>query len=119
MPTANDEDIELIIPSHPCLELTSVCVQAFNKWSRRLLTYRRRRDSEVPEGALEMAKKEYEKGTRASELNDFRRKYFQGFKEFESMKKEFIRMKVESKSSGEAPSTAEAANAVKEDDTKT
>ncbi|CAN9112539.1 unnamed protein product [Alternaria alternata] len=46
MPTANDEDIELIIPSHPCLELTSVCVQAFNKWSRRLLTYRRRRDSE-------------------------------------------------------------------------
>lgn len=96
MPTANDEDIELIIPSHPCLELTSVCVQAFNKWSRRLLTYRRLRESEVPEGALETVKREYEKGTRASELNDFRRKYFQGFKEFESMKKEFIRMKMES-----------------------
>lgn len=95
MPTANDEDIELIIPSHPCLELTSVCVQAFNKWSRRLLTYRRLRKSEVPEGALELARREYETGTRASDLNDFRRKYFQGFKEFESMKKEFVRMKMD------------------------
>ncbi|KAF1840927.1 tRNA guanosine-2'-O-methyltransferase [Cucurbitaria berberidis CBS 394.84] len=93
MPTANDEDIELIIPNHPCLELESVCVQAFNKWSRRLLTYRRLRESEVPEGALEAVKRDYEQGTRASDLNDFRRKYFQGFKEFESMKKEFIRMK--------------------------
>jgi len=93
MPTANDEDIDLIIPSHPCLELTSVCVQAFNKWSRRLLTYRRRRDTEVPHGALEKARREYETGTRASDLNDFRRKYFQGFKEFETMKKEFVRLK--------------------------
>jgi tRNA (guanine10-N2)-methyltransferase len=106
MPTANDEDIELIIPSHPCLELTSVCVQAFNKWSRRLLTFRRLREAEVPEGALESIKKEYEQGTRASDLNDFRRKYFQGFKEFESMKKEFIRMKVEAKTSGEASGAA-------------
>lgn len=96
MPTANDEDIELLIPAHPCLRLDSVCVQAFNKWSRRLLTYRRLRDDEVPEGALEaMARREYEKGTKASDLNDFRRKYFQGFREFEDMKKEFIRMKVE------------------------
>jgi tRNA (guanine10-N2)-methyltransferase len=106
MPTANDEDIELIIPSHPCLELTSVCVQAFNKWSRRLLTYRRRRDSEVPDGALELARKEYKKGTRASDLNDFRRKYFQGFKEFESMKKEPIRIKVEDTETGEIPGPA-------------
>jgi tRNA (guanine10-N2)-methyltransferase len=104
MPTANDEDIELIIPSHPCLELTSVCVQAFNKWSRRLLTYRRRRESEIPQGALESVKKEYEKGTRASDLNDFRRKYFQGFKEFESMKDKFIRMKAGP--NGEAPGSA-------------
>lgn len=96
MPTANDEDVELIIPSHPCLQLESVCVQAFNKWSRRLLTYRRLQESEVPEGALEAVKKEYEKGTRASELNDFRRKYFQGFKEFNNMRKEFERMKTES-----------------------
>ena len=44
---------------------------------------------------METVKREYEKGTRASELNDFRRKYFQGFKEFESMKKEFVRMKME------------------------
>jgi tRNA (guanine10-N2)-methyltransferase len=112
MPTANDEDIELIIPSHPCLELTSVCVQAFNKWSRRLLTYRRLRESEVPEGALESVKREYETGTRASDLNDFRRKYFQGFKEFENMKKEFIRMKVETKTSGKTP------GAVGEEDAK-
>jgi tRNA (guanine10-N2)-methyltransferase len=95
MPTANDEDIELIIPSHPCLKLESVCVQAFNKWSRRLLTYRRLRESEVPEGALEAVKKEYEKGTRASDLNDFRRKYFQGFKEFNNMRTEIQRMKNE------------------------
>lgn len=95
MPTANDEDIELVIPSHPCLQLESVCVQAFNKWSRRLLTYRRLRESEIPDGALEAVKKEYEKGTRASDLNDFRRKYFQGFKEFNNMRKEFERMKME------------------------
>jgi tRNA (guanine10-N2)-methyltransferase len=96
MPTANDEDVELVIPAHPCLELESVCVQAFNKWSRRLLTYRRLKESEVPEGALEMAKKEYEQGTRASDLNDFRRKYFEGFREANNMRKEFARMKVES-----------------------
>lgn len=98
MPTANDEDVELIIPSHPCLELSSVCVQAFNKWSRRLLTYRRRHVHEVSAAdlrALEAKKREYETGTRASDLNDFRRKYFQGFREFEDMKKEFIRMKVQ------------------------
>lgn len=98
MPTANDEDIELVIPSHPCLKLESVCVQAFNKWSRRLLTYRRLKDSEVPEGAMDAVKKEYEKGTRASELNDFRRKYFQGFKEFNNMRTEIERMKGKEKS---------------------
>lgn len=107
MPTANDEDIELIIPAHPCLELQSVCVQAFNKWSRRLLTYRRLRESEIPEGAAELVKKDYEKGTRASDLNDFRRKYFQGFKEFESMKKEFVRMKMDSKAESTPPSSEE------------
>jgi len=125
MPTANDEDIELIIPSHPCLELTSVCVQAFNKWSRRLLTYRRRREEEVPEGAAEAVRREYEKGTRASELNDFRRKYFQGFKEFESMKKEFIRMKVDAKAGeemagvGGTPDAGVTPSVATEDDIKT
>jgi tRNA (guanine10-N2)-methyltransferase len=102
MPTANDEDIELVIPSHPCLKLESVCVQAFNKWSRRLLTYRRLHESEVPEGALETIKKEYEKGTRASDLNDFRRKYFQGFKEFNNMRTEIQRMKTEEANGTEA-----------------
>lgn len=88
MPTANDEDIELMIPTHPCLDIVSVCVQPFNKWSRRLLTYRRRGESEIPEGALEAVKKEYEKGVKADELNDFRRKYFEGFKEFERLRQE-------------------------------
>ncbi|KAF2447932.1 tRNA guanosine-2'-O-methyltransferase [Karstenula rhodostoma CBS 690.94] len=88
MPTANDEDVELIIPTHPCLDIVSVCVQPFNKWSRRLLTYRRRAESEIPEGALESIKKEYEQGVRADELNDFRRKYFEGFKEFERLRQE-------------------------------
>lgn len=101
MPTANDEDVELLIPQHPRLELTSVCVQAFNKWSRRLLTYRRRRASEVVEGEMEgegwEKVRQYEKGTKASDLNDFRRKYFQGFREFEDMKKEFVRMKGEAR----------------------
>lgn len=31
MPTANDEDVKLGIPSHPALELVAVCVQVFNK----------------------------------------------------------------------------------------
>ena len=31
MPTANDEDEELAIPSHSALELVSTCVQPFNK----------------------------------------------------------------------------------------
>lgn len=31
MPTANDEDGELEIPNHGCLEVVSVCVQPFNK----------------------------------------------------------------------------------------
>lgn len=83
MPTANDEDVEMIIPTHPCLEIVSVCVQPFNKWSRRLLTYRRRTESEIPTVAPENVKKEYEKGVKADELNNFRRKYFEGFKEFE------------------------------------
>lgn len=31
MPTANAEDVEFAIPTHTCLELVSICVQAFNK----------------------------------------------------------------------------------------
>jgi tRNA (guanine10-N2)-methyltransferase len=88
MPTANDEDIELVIPTHPCLDIVSVCVQPFNKWSRRLLTYRRKTASEIPAGALEISQKEYEQGVKADELNNFRRKYFEGFKEFEKQRQD-------------------------------
>lgn len=83
MPTANDEDIELAIPTHPCLKIVSVCVQPFNKWSRRLLTYRRLPDNEIDRGLL-IPKREYGAGIHADELNDFRRKYFQGFKDLEN-----------------------------------
>ncbi|KAL8342168.1 hypothetical protein RB601_005115 [Gaeumannomyces tritici] len=31
MPTANDELLELAVPTHPCMELVTVCVQTFNK----------------------------------------------------------------------------------------
>ncbi|KAJ9630835.1 hypothetical protein H2203_001360 [Taxawa tesnikishii (nom. ined.)] len=100
MPTANDEDIEIAVPSHPALELVSICVQQFNRWARRLLTYRRLPQSQVDQNAVKArirsAKAE---GTTADELNSFRRKveieltlwafgvlanavqYFQGFKD--------------------------------------
>jgi tRNA (guanine10-N2)-methyltransferase len=89
MPTANDEDVELVIPSNMYLQVVSVCVQPFNKWSRRLLTYRRLRDDEVKSEDVDGGVKEIEviRG-RASDLNDFRRKYFQGFREFEQLRHE-------------------------------
>lgn len=31
MPTANDEDQEIAIPTHPYMELVVVCTQPFNK----------------------------------------------------------------------------------------
>ncbi|KAF4978900.1 hypothetical protein FZEAL_4786 [Fusarium zealandicum] len=31
MPTANDEELEIPVPAHPCLEIVAVCVQPFNK----------------------------------------------------------------------------------------
>jgi tRNA (guanine10-N2)-methyltransferase len=86
MPTANDEDIELIIPTNPFLELVSVCVQPFNKWSRRLLTYRRLPDSAVSAEAVAVARREYEKGVKADDLNAFRRKFFEGFKEYDRLR---------------------------------
>lgn len=45
MPTANDENVETIIPLHENLELKYDCVQEFNKWSRRLLVYINRGES--------------------------------------------------------------------------
>ncbi|KAI0206537.1 S-adenosyl-L-methionine-dependent methyltransferase [Astrocystis sublimbata] len=82
MPTANDEDQEIAVPTHPCLEIVSICTQPFNKWSRRLITYRRLPDSDIDESALELrkAQKDQTSGRTADDLNAFRRHYFRGFK---------------------------------------
>ncbi|AGO11620.1 AaceriADL161Cp [[Ashbya] aceris (nom. inval.)] len=42
MPTANDDNVETVVPLHPNLELLYNCEQEFNKWSRRLLVYANR-----------------------------------------------------------------------------
>lgn len=90
MPTANDDDIELSIPSHPGLKLVSISVQQFNKcmhhkWeelrnilmknpgARRLLTYRRLPDNEVQVDVTAL-KRERAVGRTASDLNSFRKK---------------------------------------------
>ena len=90
MPTANDEDVELGIPAHPCLDLVSVCVQTFNKCeslatnvtcstdgpnkgSRRLLTYRRLPDPEI-KGGLSLRHREATLGSNANDLNSFRKR---------------------------------------------
>jgi tRNA (guanine10-N2)-methyltransferase len=83
MPSANEDDGVLEIPQHPRLELVECCVQRFNKWSRRLLVYQKRAKSKASE--LETSRNgirgsgEAGNGTSASDLNPFRRKYFQGF----------------------------------------
>jgi tRNA (guanine10-N2)-methyltransferase len=91
MPTANDGDIELAIPTHDWLDLVSVCIQPFNKCkihqtlkrnthltitgSRRLLVYRRRSEGEI-DRTLEKKQKQYGTGKHADELNLFRKKVF-------------------------------------------
>lgn len=42
MPTANDEFVENLVPTHERLELLYVLEQEFNKWSRRLVVYAKR-----------------------------------------------------------------------------
>ncbi|KAF3356135.1 Dual specificity protein kinase pom1 [Verticillium dahliae VDG1] len=84
MPTANDEDQELNVPTHPCLEIVSVCVQPFNRWSRRLITYRRMPDSQVDQEKLSLHKRAKHEGVTADELNPFRERYFKGFKKEEA-----------------------------------
>ncbi|KAK4072104.1 hypothetical protein Trihar35433_4168 [Trichoderma harzianum] len=85
MPTANDEEQEIPVPTHPCLEVVVVCVQVFNKWSRRLITYRRLPDSQVSSTDLEAHEKKRleaaaaHTGTTADDLNPFRRGYFRKF----------------------------------------
>ncbi|KUJ07936.1 tRNA guanosine-2'-O-methyltransferase [Mollisia scopiformis] len=78
LPTANDEDQEVQIPQHPCLQITSVCTQSFNRWSRRLITYRRIPDAEVIEGVVRK-ERTAENGVNADDLNPFRKGYFKGF----------------------------------------
>ncbi|MCJ1383127.1 hypothetical protein MMC17_006240 [Xylographa soralifera] len=84
MPTANDEEIELAIPEHPALEVESACVQPFHKWSRRLLTYRRKLESETPHsGRGEEKSTQATNRASANDLNNFRKRYFQSFKSAE------------------------------------
>lgn len=71
---------EYAIPHHPALELVSECTQHFNKWSRRLLTYRRLANSCIDENemlayqaARLILQGENGVGT-ADDLNSFRRK---------------------------------------------
>ncbi|KAI0160865.1 tRNA guanosine-2'-O-methyltransferase TRM11 [Hypoxylon sp. FL1284] len=81
MPTANDQEQEMPVPAHPCLSIVVVCTQVFNRWSRRLITYRRLPDSEVDVSALERKKQEEQvRGHTADDLNAFRRAYFKGFR---------------------------------------
>jgi tRNA (guanine10-N2)-methyltransferase len=82
MPTANDENQEIPVPTHPYMEVVVVCTQSFNKWSRRLITYRRLPDSQVSQSALETYANRQKlklEGTSADELNPFRRGYFKKF----------------------------------------
>ncbi|KAI4864178.1 tRNA guanosine-2'-O-methyltransferase TRM11 [Hypoxylon rubiginosum] len=81
MPTANDQEQEMPVPTHPCLGVVVVCTQVFNRWSRRLITYRRLPDSEVDVSALAQRKQEEQlNGHTADDLNAFRRAYFKGFR---------------------------------------
>ncbi|KAL8715280.1 MAG: hypothetical protein Q9220_001238 [cf. Caloplaca sp. 1 TL-2023] len=80
MPTANEKEVEFEVPRHECLEVVSICVQPFNKWSRRLLTYRRLRDEEI-KVHLPVKGNVASNGTTANDLNSFRKRYFQGFRE--------------------------------------
>ncbi|KAF1734499.1 tRNA (guanine(10)-N2)-methyltransferase [Beauveria bassiana] len=82
MPTANEEDQRIPAPTHPSLEIVANCVQVFNKWSRRLITYRRIPDDEVSNEALAAYAGRTiisDVGTTANELNPFRRGYFRKF----------------------------------------
>lgn len=78
-------DTEYTIPRHPALELVSLCKQDFNKWSRRLLTYRRVADAVVDDEqslayqAQRLALADGSQNSvkaRADDLNAFRRQVF-------------------------------------------
>jgi tRNA (guanine10-N2)-methyltransferase len=103
MPTANDEDQEIAVPTHPFLEIVAVCTQIFKKCqvnpvsspqpthlvtdtdlrtkpgSRRLITYRRIPSAEVDPTADKARDGASFAGRTADELNPFRRGYFSRF----------------------------------------
>ncbi|ETN36309.1 uncharacterized protein HMPREF1541_08586 [Cyphellophora europaea CBS 101466] len=87
MPSANEnergEEEETRIPTHPGLALKHVCVQRFNRWSRRLLVYERKLGviEDAGNGVVAAAASalSLDAGGRADDLNSFRRRYFQGF----------------------------------------
>jgi len=81
MPCANEAmEEEFPVPQHAMLELKHVCVQSFNKWSRRLLVYQRV-VGEMPEDLSDVSDSSSKAvtGMKADDLNQFRRRYFQGF----------------------------------------
>lgn len=90
MPTSGDEDVKLMIPMHPNLEVVSVSVQPFNNCklhrpsnleadvdrptgARRLITYRRLPEGQVSDVSLGRQKGD-DQGISADDLNAFRRK---------------------------------------------
>ncbi|KAJ5892513.1 tRNA (guanine(10)-N2)-methyltransferase [Penicillium tannophilum] len=77
MPTAIEGD-DLKVPMHPNLEVVSVCVQSFGNWARQLMTYRRLPEGEVSDTSQGRTKVD-KTGITASEVNEFRRKYFNRF----------------------------------------
>ncbi|KAG5984620.1 hypothetical protein E4U55_003953 [Claviceps digitariae] len=82
MPTANDEDQEIPVPTHPSLELVVVCAQKFNKWSRRLITYRRLSDADVSPTSLaayQSNRNVVSTANSVDDMNPFRRGYFKKF----------------------------------------
>ncbi|CAN8101712.1 unnamed protein product [Discula destructiva] len=85
-PSSTDPSSALPIPTHPALALVSVCTQPFNRWSRRLLTYRKLPDAHVDPAAVQAwldAQRAALEGVdgvvTADELNPFRKGYFSGF----------------------------------------
>lgn len=88
VPTANNEDQEIDVPEHPCLEIVVTCVQPFRKWSRRLITYQKRGDESVRQSDVHLwqttrAERRHA-GTTADELNPFRKGYFNKFQKEET-----------------------------------
>ncbi|EEA20364.1 RNA methylase family UPF0020 protein [Talaromyces marneffei ATCC 18224] len=73
MPTANEQNVEFIIPTHPRLEIVNIGVQQFSTWSRRLLTYRKLPEGEVSSVSRIKSVTDDPNGVTADELNEFRR----------------------------------------------